>query len=71
MDKETQEWLTKAMEEYTYDEVKRMKEIVDFLVVEEKNTEEDQQERYYVLDELLDLTEGLENARTLAKMGGL
>ena len=45
MDTETRKWLTEAMEDYTYDEVKRMQEITANLAKAELKTKEDEEER--------------------------
>lgn len=52
MDKETVEWLTQALEEYTFDEAKRMKAIIDEIHKPEENTKDDEEKRFELLEEL-------------------
>lgn len=63
MDDERKKWLQEAMEEYSFDEIKKMKGIVSTLQKEEAKTPEDANERENALLELEDLVEGLSNAR--------
>mmetsp|Transcript_44116 Transcript_44116/g.50993 ORF Transcript_44116/g.50993 Transcript_44116/m.50993 type:complete len:378 (+) Transcript_44116:31-1164(+) len=70
MDAERRKWLQEAMEAYTFDEVKRMKEVVLELAKPEEKTKEDGEKRVDLLIELEDLVEGLSNATDLHKIGG-
>lgn len=70
MDAERRKWLTEAMEAFTFDEVKRMKEVVLELAKPEEKTKEDCEKRVSLLEELEDLVEGLSNAIDLHKIGG-
>lgn len=58
------------MEEYTYSETKRMKEISEELKKEEKGNKEDEEQRLDLLEELYDIVEGIENARDFDIIGG-
>ena len=62
MDEERKKWLQAAMEEFSFDEIKKMKEIIAELQKDEAKTEEDEQKRENLLFELEDLVEGLGNA---------
>ena len=63
MDAERRKWLQEAMEAFTFDEVKRMKEIVLELAKPEEKTKEDCEKRVSLLVELEELVEGLSNAQ--------
>lgn len=52
MDEKTKKWLEEAMEDYTFNEIKRMKQIIEILEKEEKNTKEDEETRLGLLEEL-------------------
>ncbi|KRX08123.1 Armadillo-type fold [Pseudocohnilembus persalinus] len=71
MDEETKKWIQEAMESYTYNEAKRMKEICAELEKDEDGGEEDGERRLGLLEELQELCEGIENARDLHLIGGL
>jgi hypothetical protein len=70
MDQETKKWLEEAMEELTFNEVKRMKEVTNRLAEKENPDDpQDEERRLAFLDDLLDYVDGLENARDLVKIG--
>lgn len=70
LDQKTREWLQEALEEYSFNESKRMQEIVKELSQPEpENNEKEEERRIILTEELADLIEGLENARDLVRMG--
>lgn len=58
------------MKSVTYDQVKRMKEICDFLVAHFSN-EEKLEEIIENFEDLLDLISNLDQAKNFAKIGGV
>jgi hsp70-interacting protein len=71
MDKATQKWLEEAIETYTIDEVSEMGKIVKYLQEGEKGLgPQEEDEIAGNLEILENLTEGVENARNLVKIGG-
>jgi len=71
MDDETKLWLEKAIESMTFDEVKRICEILDLLNKKEDGTKDDEKYRVKLVDELDTLIEGPENSIDLYRCGGL
>ena len=70
LDQETREWLQEALESYSFNEAKRMQEIIkDLCEPESENNEKEEERRVNLAEELFDLIEGLENARDLVRMG--
>lgn len=70
MTEEEKKWLQEAIEAYTFDEAKRMREILEELKTPEKvgGSEEEAERRLTLVEEFTDLVEGLENARDLIRM---
>jgi hypothetical protein len=70
LDQKTREWLQEALESYSFNEAKRMQEIVKELnQPEPENNEKEEERRLVLTEELSDLIEGLESARDLVRMG--
>eukprot|EP01017_Pseudomicrothorax_dubius_P011058 TRINITY_DN14069_c0_g1_i2.p1 TRINITY_DN14069_c0_g1~~TRINITY_DN14069_c0_g1_i2.p1 ORF type:complete len:259 (+),score=45.87 TRINITY_DN14069_c0_g1_i2:113-889(+) len=73
MDPETRKWLEEAIKAYTFDEVERMKEIIEIFGAPEPAQADpnDENKRKAALDELLDLVDGPDNAKDFCLIGGL
>jgi len=73
MTKEEKEWLQKAMEEYTYDEVKAMEVCFKRLVALETSIKSSDYEKtaLELLNQLHDYTFSLDNAKNLCVFGGI
>ncbi len=71
MSPEEQKWLQQAIESYSIDEAKRMKEVIKELEEPEVEggSKQDEEKRLNLVEDLTDLVEGLENARDLIRMG--
>ena len=70
MDESDRKWLQEALESYTFDEAKRVNEIIQGLIKPENKVEpNDEEQRVVYTEELADLVEGLETARDLVRMG--
>lgn len=70
MSEEQREFLQKAIEAYTFDEVKRMKEILQLLT--KQVTDQDKlDENVDLVDELIELLTGIDNAMNFCKIGGI
>lgn len=70
MSEEDKKWLQEAIEAHTFDEAKRMREILNELKQPEieGGSEEEGERRLTLVEEFTDLVEGLENARDLIRM---
>ncbi len=72
---EDREWFLKAIESGVVDEVKRIKEITEKISDDPRGdllaTEEEEDERVFVLEELRDRLESVDNAKDLGAIGGL
>jgi len=70
MSEEEKKWLQEAIESYTFDEAKRMREILEELKQPEVvgGSEKEAERRLTLVEEFADLVEGLENARDLIRM---
>ena len=72
---EDREWFLKAIESGVVDEVKRIKEITEKISDDPRGdllaTEEEEDERVFVLEELRDRLESVDNATDLGAIGGL
>merc|ERR1712047_127741 len=71
MTNEDKEWLKKAMEEYTYDEVKAMEVCFKKLVMLEYTIDNYENIAMNLLKELHDYTFTLDNAKNLCVFGGI
>jgi len=73
LDKETREWLQEALEAYSFNEAKKMQDLIKELCEPEpensENDEKEEERRFNLAEELFDLIEGLEGARDLVRMG--
>jgi hypothetical protein len=64
MKEEDSKWLTEALENFQFNEMKEIMKILDKLKEPELLTEEDEEERCLLLDDLIILIDGLENNRS-------
>lgn len=71
MSEQETKWLQEALESFSFDAAKRMREVLaDLNTPEVKGgSEEEAETRLVLAEELTDLVEGLENARDLIRMG--
>merc|ERR1712137_282866 len=71
MTDDDKKWLSEALQEYTFDEVKEMQKILDHMV--NKNVEDPDYETWMLeaLESLHDLTYSLDNNKNLAIIGGI
>merc|ERR1712159_264211 len=70
MSEEDKKWLSDAMEEYTFNEIKRCHELFTELNVPEKETKEDEEYRLSLFEELQDILDGFDRAKNLNNIQG-
>ena len=64
MSEEDSKWLSEALENFQFNEMKEIMKILDKLKVPEEGTEEDEEERSLLIEDLIILIDGLENNRS-------
>jgi hypothetical protein len=64
MSEEDVKWLSDALENFQFNEMKEIMKILDKLKVPELETQEDEEERCLLLEDLIILIDGLENNRS-------
>ncbi|KAL4479530.1 hypothetical protein ABPG72_011852 [Tetrahymena utriculariae] len=71
MDEETKKWLMEALAEHALQDVKKMQEILSRVHEDEKGTQDDENEKIALLEELEDIVDNLDMADSLYHIGGL
>ena len=64
MSEEDTKWLSDALENYQFNEMKEVMKNLDKLKLPEEGTAEDEEERSLVIEDLIILVDGLENNRS-------
>jgi hypothetical protein len=64
MSEEDTKWLSDALENFQFNEMKEIMKILDKLKDPELETQEDEEERCFLLEDLVILIDGLENNRS-------
>lgn len=64
MSEEDAKWLEEAIESFHFNEMKEIMKILDKLKQPEIGTKEDEEERCFLIEDLLVLIDGLENNRS-------